>query len=331
MIKKKLPSWLKPVIRVAVGAAVFVFLILRTNLHDLGSQLSHTNASLVVVAVLVFFFGLGVSALRWREYLVALDYPMPYPTLFRMYFVGTFFNAFLPTGIGGDAYKAVRIGKARGNTPRVFSSVFLDRFAGIVGLALLGGGSAIVRLATGDRSWVVALAALGALGILGAAGLLLGPGERLLGRGRLIKETGIGGKLREMIRGIHQAGRHPRAAARGMLLGILFQALVIVYHMVLASALHIHVPVLVMASIIVLISVAILIPISLSGLGVLEFVYIHALHLYGTPIATATAFALVLRAVLLLSSGAGGIVYLVFGGDVAPLADSESQTASLPG
>lgn len=320
-------SWLKAVVRVVVGIAVFAVLILRTDLHRLGAELSHTNLTGVVVAAGLFFIGLGVSALRWREYLAALDYPMPYPTLYRLYFVGTFFNAFLPTGVGGDAYKAVRIGKARGNTARVFSSVFLDRFAGVVGLALIGGVLSATRLIGGDRSWVPSVALLAAMGILGAAALLLGPGERLLGRGRIVKETGVGGKLREMMRGIHQAGRHPRAAAAGLLLGIVFQGIVLLFHVVLARALGIHVGIAVMGAIVVLISVAVLVPISLAGLGVVEFVYIHALRRYGVTVEAATAFALVVRAVSLFSSAAGGVIYLVFGGEVSALPGSESPPA----
>ncbi|MHB8511007.1 MAG: lysylphosphatidylglycerol synthase transmembrane domain-containing protein [Actinomycetota bacterium] len=317
---KKLPSWVKPLLRILVGAAVFAVVVFSQDLHKLGHELAHASKAGVIIAAAMYFLALFVSAFRWREYLEALEFHFPYATLFRLYFVGTFFNAFLPSGVGGDAYKALRIGKARGATPRAFSSVFLDRFAGIVGLAVIGLVLSLVRLFGGDHSWVPAIAALCCVGILGAALLLVGPGEKLLGKGRFIKREGWGGKLREMVRGIHEAGRHPRAAWAGIMLGVLFQGMFVVYHIVLANALGIHLPFTVYSCIIVLISVAILIPLAPGGLGMVEFVYVQSLLHYGVTKPVATAFALLLRAVMMLASASGGIVYLVFGGDVAPVA-----------
>lgn len=310
---------LKVLARLVVGVAVSAVLVARTDLAELGRQIRAADAVYIAAAAGLFFVGLGVSALRWREYLIALEYPMPYPTLYRLYFVGTFFNAFLPTGVGGDAYKAIRIGRARGETARAFSSVFLDRFAGMIGLALIGLTMSAARVIGGDRTWVpvTALAVSGGIGAVAA--LILGPGERLLGRGRLIPQTGIGGKVRQMIRGVHQAGRHPRAAAAGFALGIVFQALVLITHLTLARAMGVAVPVSAMAAIVVLASTGVLVPVSIAGLGVVEFIYAHALAVYGVPQAKAVAFALIVRGVMLLSSAAGGVVYLVFGGDVKPM------------
>lgn len=314
------PGALKILVRVVVGAGVFAILLVRTDLDALVDELSQARAGYVVGGVALFFSGIGVSALRWREYLIALEIRMQYATLYRLYFVGTFFNAFLPTGIGGDAYKAVRIGRVHGRFTPAFASVFLDRFAGVVGLAVIGLVLALVRLAQDDGSRVPPVALVICVGILGAAGLVLGPGERLFGRrGRLVPLEGIGGKIRGAARAIHAAGRHPRAAAAGLALGFGFQLAVLAYHLTLARALGItQVPVAAMSGIVVISSVATLIPLSISGLGFLEGSYVWALGTYGVRHDTAIAFALLVRAVLILSSAAGGVVYLILGGEVRP-------------
>jgi uncharacterized membrane protein YbhN (UPF0104 family) len=310
---------LKLIIRIAIGVAVVAILIVRTpDRAQLRHALASAHVSWVVGAALALFAGIFISALRWRAYLDALELYMPFPTVLRLYYVGTFFNAFLPSGIGGDAYKAVRIGRARGGITPAFASVFLDRFAGFIGLAGIGAIGALVTLASGQKHLRVALIAVVlSVGMgMGALILLIG-GERLLGRGRLIKEHGIGGKLRGAVRAIHAAGGHPPAAARGYAYGVVFQLLVLVYHVCIAHALNItSVSVAAMTGVVVIAALATLIPLSPGGLGFRETAYVWALGTFGVKHDTALAFALLILVVLLLTSAAGGIVYIIAGGDV---------------
>src|ERR1051326_6968165 len=138
VVPAKKRGLLKLLIRVAVGAAVLAFLFVKADLHQLWHTLKQARVEYLVFAAGAIFAGLLVSALRWKAYLDALEMPLPYATLYRLYFVGTFFNAFLPRGVGGDAYKAVRRGRDGDSMPPAFASVFLDRFAGIVGMAGIG-------------------------------------------------------------------------------------------------------------------------------------------------------------------------------------------------
>lgn len=309
---------LKALIRIAVGAGVFGILIARSDVGKLWDTIRAAEVAYLLAALAAIFAGLFVSAFRWKAYLDALEIPLSFATLFRLYFVGTFFNAFLPTGIGGDAYKAVRLGRGKDSLAPAFASVFLDRFAGVVGMAAIGLVSSASILATGDERRRVPLIALAlSVGIVFAAIVLLLGGERLLGRGRLIKHEGIGGRVRRAIRQVHSAGRHPEAAARGYLFGVVFQALVLTYHVMIAKALGITgVPIMVFASIVVLSSLATMIPLSINGLGFREGAYIWALGRYGIGHDQALAFALLVLGSLLLSSIVGGIIYVALGGEV---------------
>jgi glycosyltransferase 2 family protein len=311
-------SWLKLLIRVLIGLLVIGILVWRTpNRADLQHALARAHIGYALAAGLALFANVFVSALRWEAYLGALEIDMPFKTTVRLYFVGTFFNAFLPSGIGGDAYKAIRVGRARGAMTGAFASVFLDRFAGFVALGLIGLVGAAAELAAGEKLRVAAVATVLSVGMLGAAAVLLLGGERLLGRGRLIKEHGIGGKLRGAVRAIHAAARHPDAAARGYLMGLLFQALVLGYHLAIARALGLKgISVGGMAGVVVIASLATVIPLSPGGLGFREAAYVWALGAFGIPRSEALAFALLVLAILLATSLVGGIVYVIAGGDV---------------
>jgi uncharacterized membrane protein YbhN (UPF0104 family) len=331
---------LKILIRILIGAAVFGFLISRSDVGELWNTIEEAKIMYLLGALGAIFCGLFVSAFRWKAYLDALEIPLSYATLFRLYFVGTFFNAFLPTGIGGDAYKAVRLGRGKESLAPAFASVFLDRFAGVVGMAAIGlvSSAYIISAREADRSggYRVPLIALGlSILIMGVAAMLLLGGERLLGRGRLIKHEGFGGRIRRAMRQIHAAGRHPDAAARGYVFGVLFQALVFTYHVMIAKALGIEeVPVMAFASIVVISSLATMIPLSVNGLGFREGAYIWALGRYGVGHDEALAFALLVLAALLLSSIVGGIIYVLLGGEVhrgggpAPTLESASSSAA---
>jgi len=310
----------KLLIRIVIGLAVVAILIVRTpDRTALRHALTSASKGWVVAAALALFCGLAVSALRWRAYLDALEIYLPFPTVLRLYFVGTFFNSFLPSGIGGDAYKAVRIGRARGGITSAFASVFLDRFAGFIGLSGLGLLGAVITLAAHQKHLKVALiSAVLSAGMISAAVILLVWGERLLGRGRVIKEHGVGGKLREAVRAIHAAGRHPQAAARGYLFGVLFQILVLTYNICVAHALGVtQLSIVQMTGVVVITSLATIIPLSPGGLGFRETAYVWALGTFGVPHhPQALAFALLVLVVLLVTSAVGGIVYIVAGGDV---------------
>ena len=309
---------LKILIRVAIGVGVLVALLVKADVGQLWDQIRNAKVAYLLAALAAIFGGLVISAFRWKAYLDALELPLKLGTLFRLYFVGTFFNAFLPTGIGGDAYKAVRLGRDKDSLAPAFASVFLDRFAGVVGMAAIGLVSSAYILASGEERQRVPLIALVlSLAIIGAATILLVGGERLLGRGRLVKHEGIGGRIRRAMRSIHAAARHPEAAARGYFFGVLFQALVFAYHVCVAKALRIEgVPIMVFASIVVISSLATMIPLSLNGLGFRESAYIWALGRYGVDHDTAFAFALLVLASLLLASLVGGLIYVILGGEV---------------
>ncbi|TMK16788.1 MAG: hypothetical protein E6G68_09520, partial [Actinobacteria bacterium] len=166
--------------------------------------------------------------------------------------------------------------------------------------------------------------------VIGAAVLLLWGGERLLGRGRLVKHEGIGGRVRRAVRQVHAAGRHPEAAARGYLFGVIFQGFVFAYHVMLARALHISgVPIMAFAPIVVLSSLATMLP-SINGLGFREGAYIWALGRFGIGHNQAFAYGLLVDALLYMTSLAGGAVYLIRGGEVSRLDEGRSALGSAP-
>lgn len=84
------------------------------------------------------------SALRWRFTAYRLDHHIPLPIAIREYYIATFLNQILPSGMAGDAFRAYR-SKSRGEAgwKRPAAAVFLERLSGqlaffvLVGVGLL--------------------------------------------------------------------------------------------------------------------------------------------------------------------------------------------------
>jgi hypothetical protein len=314
-VRAKRARWLKVAVRVVVGVGVLGFVVLR-HPQGLLDYLKRAEPEWLALAFASIIAGLCISALRWRVYLEALDLHLPFGTLFRLYFVGTFFNAFLPTGIGGDAYKAIRIGRDRGALSRAFASVFLDRFAGILGLAAIGFGSTVALVIRGEGGTVTYLSLVLSGGIVMAALLVLLGGDRLAGV--FLPDRGIFGRIRKAIRDIETGGRARKTLVPGIGYGVAFQLLVLGYHMAIAESLHISINIAEMSAIVVIASLATMIPITINGLGFRESAYKWGLTQFaGVAPALGTAFAILVLAVLLFSSAVGGLVYVLAGGEVA--------------
>ncbi len=273
-----------------------------------------------IPAILAFglaLLTLVLSALRWRSFLKPLGFHLSTGPLIRLYFVGVFFNAFLPTGIGGDAYKATRLRGGVGARPRSFASVLLDRIAGVAGLALLALAGALFLLGERRHGAVInTTVGLALAGLLGC-GLLVAVGSARRRRGGTPTDAaGLRGWLSSLMTSISTTGLDDGAATVGLGYGIVTAGMIVGTHALLASALGISVPLPALAGIAFLSVVVVVLPLTINGLGAREATYVWALTAFGIGHSQALAFAFLVLAVLLASSAVGGVVYLLAGGEM---------------
>jgi uncharacterized membrane protein YbhN (UPF0104 family) len=79
----------------------------------------------------------AASALKWQLFLLADGVQLPLSTLTSTYLIGSFYNLFLPSNIGGDSFRIYDIAKKSKCTVRSAASVFADRFSGFIALVIL--------------------------------------------------------------------------------------------------------------------------------------------------------------------------------------------------
>ena len=106
-MKKHFVTLLK--ILFAVGALYLVYT--KIDIKRVEAYMQHTNMLLFTVSLLLLAVGQFISAMRMRYYFSAADIHISHFFSIALYWVGMFFNAILPGGIGGDGYKILLMSK----------------------------------------------------------------------------------------------------------------------------------------------------------------------------------------------------------------------------
>lgn len=283
---------------------------------EIVSAIASVKPAWLAAAYGLHLMGYLLSAWRWQMLLRARGRREGIIPLSRMILVGTFFNFFLPTTIGGDVVRAAEEAEASGvSLAESLGVVTTDRLSGVVALLLLALGGAVVGLESSQEttifwgSLVLGLAVLGVLALL-ASGRFLPLMEKRLPP-LLARPVG---KIEKMLTVLRTLVSTPSVAARAVAISLVFHCNVIVHYIFIARALGIETPAFHFFIIVPVVLFILQIPLSLNGIGYREGGF--ALMLGGVGVGAGQAVALAwLDLAMILSLGvAGGMVFMLRGG-----------------
>src|SRR5262245_39580918 len=121
-MKKTLLTVLK--VLVSVGILVYIFTRV-VPVRDLWATLRRADLNLFALSIAVYFVVQGLSAYRWHVLLKPQGVRVPYRKMAAFYFLGMYFNFFLPSTIGGDVFRIYYLNKETGRLSASTASVFL--------------------------------------------------------------------------------------------------------------------------------------------------------------------------------------------------------------
>jgi uncharacterized protein (TIRG00374 family) len=235
------------------------------------------GAGLLLVASYV------LSTLRWMQVIRALGLRARFDSLFSHSLAGQFVSNALPTTIGGDVVRVSRLSKGTGDSPSSFSSVVLDRLTGWIVLPLI----ALLGLALdpslrelGTETRVVVAVALGTLVLLLL--MLYAADHRLLG-GRFRSRDGWQRFVAAIHLGMGSLRRRPAAVLAVIVVGFVYQYVLVLSAFMAAKALGIDISLTAMMTFFPIVLIAQVLPISVAGLGVREFMFVFLLSAVGVP------------------------------------------------
>jgi hypothetical protein len=300
--------FIKPLVSLSLYALIFRF----TDVGAIVGRITAARLEYVAAGVALYAAGQALSAWRWRLLLDPVELHVPYRRVLSFYFIGMFFNLFLPTIVGGDAVKALLLARETGKPARSAIAVFMERDLGLLALLLIAVGAAWwappVTL-FGLRLSVLAVLLL--VGFLAVNAVLMHPAV-YAAADRLIQATPLRA-VRARAASLYEAmtpywSAH-RTLVAAFLLSVIFQAVVIGVVFLNARALHFDLPLTAVTLFVPLISLGGMMPVSVNGLGVREALYILLFGRIGVPTEISVSLALLYLAVTFVASLPGGILY----------------------
>lgn len=296
-------------LKIAVSLGLIAFILTRVGLAETWNALRGAHWGLVAAAFALFILTLPLRAFRWQALLNGLKVHVSISRLTTLYFVGAFFNIFLPTGVGGDVVRAVELTQDSRHGAEAIGTVFVDRLIGllvlfVIALAALPFSYRLVELEVAVAIVVMALAGL-------VGGWLLLQGD-LLGRiGRRLAFLPAQDKLEKLYRAVGGCGR--KALTWALAVSVLFNLVNILVNYLIALAVGVHLSPWYFFAFVPIISFSLALPVSLGGLGVREGTYVLLFGQAGVAPEQALALSLAYYAITVATGLLGGLVYAVEG------------------
>ncbi|MCB0736418.1 MAG: flippase-like domain-containing protein [Bacteroidetes bacterium] len=141
MANKKLKKAVSTVLKIAISAVAIGYLVYSLSPEeekDILNALKSSNKGWLLVAFVLFNLSKIISSIRLNKYFNCLGLKLKEIYNLKLYYLGMFYNLFLPGGIGGDGYKVYLLHKkydikAKG----LIAATLLDRLSGVVVLGFM--------------------------------------------------------------------------------------------------------------------------------------------------------------------------------------------------
>jgi uncharacterized protein (TIRG00374 family) len=124
-------------VKIGLSLALFAYVVAKVSPGNVWGVVRHADPNILGVAAALFVISNLIGSWLWCRLLRAQGVPIPYPRAAAYYFVGLFFNNFLPSNIGGDIARISDASKHASNVSSVFSATLMDRLLGVVAIGLL--------------------------------------------------------------------------------------------------------------------------------------------------------------------------------------------------
>ncbi|MDD5623054.1 MAG: lysylphosphatidylglycerol synthase transmembrane domain-containing protein [Actinomycetota bacterium] len=304
------------ILRIAISASLIVYLVSTRieSFSDVIEILKSSNKFLLLLSLSTHALGTYITAVRWKILLNTQEVRLSNTTLSVTVLIGSFFNNFLPTSIGGDVFRAYDASK-KGNISLGSSAsvILVERFSGVVSAATY----AIIALflgftAIGHQSIIVPIIIFFVVTLILAL-LIINPSlfrfDKITRKFRFMRK--IADKLSNFYNTLVSFKKYKVVLIEVLAFSFLLQFSVILNYWLASMALGIDLSLTAFIFIVPIVAVIAMLPISIGGIGLRENSLVIIMVAMGVNNEKAALCSLLILFMLIIMGIIGGITYIV--------------------
>ncbi len=159
--ESKLSKYVKLLLKIGVTIVCFWYISKKIDFNAVKDAFAKANWLWLSLTVILLMLSKLFSAFRLNIYFRNIDIHLTEGKNIKLYWLGMFYNLFLPGSISGDAYKVVLLKRKYDSSyKKTSAAVLLDRFSGLLALGLIMSAYGIMVL---DKTLYDVVLALGAV------------------------------------------------------------------------------------------------------------------------------------------------------------------------
>jgi hypothetical protein len=297
-------------LRVAVSIGLVALMVTRLDTANMLRFVRRADVGLVALTLLAVLADRTLMAVRWMKLVEALGVHAARSKLFKIFFLSTFFGSFLPSGVGGEAVRAISFSRLTSKGIESVASVVLDRLIGLLSMLLTG------LLSLGVFYQVYPHPALLYVVLASSFLLLIVLGSALARpvHAKLLERFGSGagrfaGWLRKGVEAMTRYREKPGVLGLVLLMSIGVQLLRVLQAYLLSEAMDLETPAVYFLCFVPPILVITMLPISVGGWGTANLAYVALFSQVGMDPDGAFVLSVLILGLGVVGNLPGGLIY----------------------
>ncbi len=301
------------IFKLIITASLCFWLYTRVDFQALRESLVRLGVLPLVIGVLLHVAVVFLSASRWWLLLTHTYAAMPFFKVFPSYYLGVFFNNFLPTGFGGDTVRILDLRTRGVSMKSLVSASVVDRTIGFATIFMVGMIGVLVsdelRIPGHTKSVLVVIFLIG---LLMAAWTLSNHSGRLIeALARKYQHMRVRGWILDVIRTCYSYRTEKKRIILAVAISAIGQGLVILTYYLIGRGLGLSLSITTYLVAIPAVFLAASLPISIGGLGIREGTLVGMLVAAGANLQLVVNLSLLYLIVFWISTLPGAFVPLL--------------------
>lgn len=298
-------------LRFIVSASLIIFVFSKIDIKNFLNSLKEANILLLLFSLSLHFVGALLGSSRWNVLLKSYGIEVPQRELYRLYMIGSFFNTFLPTSVGGDAVRMLKVSSLTEKRAQAVTSVFIERFIGMFVLYIISFFSyAFYFKFKEEKELLLAILLLLFVSIAFVLFILSPISEKII---KMIPSSFLKEKFDKIHYSLRYPVKEPLSLTKVILYTAFLQINVVIYFFIISMAIKIKLSIVYFFILIPIILTVTMLPITLGGIGLREGGFVFLFSKFGVSPEKALSLSILGYFISIIFAIFGGLIYIFEG------------------